>query len=117
MFADIESMKDMLVENFQHKRYVPILLLSRFTDVDHLKTKEAMYMLFVWKEELVHFLSRNDAGCIINSGNVLVLIEKERSTEFLSRVKKLRILSKIPKLETDALIMSDENSKLFLDYA
>lgn len=117
MYAEIESMKDMLEINLENRLHTPILLLSRFTDIDNSTTSEASYMLRVWKEEVQHFLTSKDAGCIINSGNVLVLIEAERTEEFLRKVHKLRIISKNSSLETDALILSDEISHLFLNYA
>ena len=116
-YADINSMKDMMVDNLEKRRYTPFLLLSRFTDTEFLKTKEALYMLRVWKDELLHFLKQEDAGCVINSGNVLVLIKNNRSEEFLEKVKKLRVLSRTTTLVTDAMVMSDDISQLFLDFA
>lgn len=120
MYTDLYSMKDMLEMNLTHKRYVPILLLSRFTDIEELqelRTSVVQKMLKVWKEELLHVFTKEDACCVINSGNVLVLVKDTRAKEFIHDVSNVLIYGTYSMLETDVMVLSDDISQLILDFA
>jgi len=116
---DIGGIKEMLETSIQTTKYVPILLVARFANVDDLSTKTAFAMLDTWSKELRTLLKENEAGYSINIGNTLVLIEKERVDSFLDSIKKFTvfILPERNILKTDCMTNNEKFIQLFLDYA
>lgn len=117
MYTDLCSMKDMLEMNLTHKSYVPLLLLARFTDIEELRTNAASKMLKLWKEELLNVFTKEDACCVMNNGNVLVLVKESRKELFQKEAKNIMVWGTYSLLETDVMVLSDDISQLILDFA